>query len=262
MSAARSLAVAEAPGDVLSPSSANLFRTCGAKWFYHHVRRLPDPKTGALLQGSCFHKALEANFLQKLETRRDLPTAAVVGVYRNAWTVMAPETEFRDDEDPAALRAQGEALTVKFLDQAAPWIDPAGVELPVSGQIGGVHVRGFVDLVDVHGRVIDYKTARDKRNPVNPDYRFQLATYIRLVPHASGEAANFILTKTKIPECVSSSYTVQPCDLVAVDRLYPAIQAAIRARVFLPNRAGQRCSRKYCAFWRACQADFGGEVPA
>lgn len=43
MSAARSLVVAEAPADTLSPSSANLYRTCGAKWFYRHVRRLPDP---------------------------------------------------------------------------------------------------------------------------------------------------------------------------------------------------------------------------
>jgi hypothetical protein len=70
-----------APGDVLSPSGASQFLGCGFKWFCRHVLKLSDPKTGALLQGSCVHAALEENFRQKIETKEDLPTAGVKAIY-------------------------------------------------------------------------------------------------------------------------------------------------------------------------------------
>jgi hypothetical protein len=41
---------------------------------------------------------------------------------------------------------------------------------------------------------------------------------------------------------------------------YPLVQRAIRTGLFLPNRSNYMCSRKYCAFWRPCQNEFGGEV--
>ena len=45
-----------------------------------------------------------------------------------------------------------------------------------------------------------------------------------------------------------------------IERMYPLVQQAIRTGLFLPNRSNYMCSRKYCAFWRACQNEFGGEV--
>src|ERR1700686_5066146 len=109
-----------APGDVLSPSGASQFLGCGFKWFCKHVLKLPDPKTGALLQGSCVHAALAENFQQKLETRVDLPAAGVRAIYAEAWGKMSLETEFRDDEEPDTLKVEGEALTLKYMDEKAP----------------------------------------------------------------------------------------------------------------------------------------------
>lgn len=37
--------------------------------------------------------------------------------------------------------------------------EPAAVELPITGEIGGVAVRGYVDLLDTIGRVIELKSA-------------------------------------------------------------------------------------------------------
>ena len=45
-----------------------------------------------------------------------------------------------------------------------------------------------------------------------------------------------------------------------VQKLYPAVQQAIRAGLFLPNRSSNLCSRKYCSFWRRCEREFGGKV--
>ncbi|HEV3329900.1 MAG TPA: hypothetical protein VG096_02895 [Bryobacteraceae bacterium] len=154
----------------------------------------------------------------------------------------------------------GQALTLKYLDEACPSIEPAAVELPITGEIGGVGVRGYVDLLDTSGRVIELKSAARKPSEVSPDHRFQVATYCALSPQVSGEARVDTLVKTKTPQLVEMPYTVQACDLTEIERMYPLVPRAIRTGLFLPNRSNYMCSRKYCAFWRACQNEFGGEV--
>jgi PD-(D/E)XK nuclease superfamily len=274
VSAALPYAVEYRPGDSLSPSSHAQYRKCPAQWRYRHIDRLPDPPTGALTQGSAVHAAIGENFRQKIETQRDLPAADVRALYREAWDLLVagefPDVfgrpklpaEFAGDEDAATLKAEGEALAVKYLEEQAWAIHPAAVELPVQGVIGGVPVRGFVDLLDTTGRIIDLKVV--KRSPaedtVSADYRFQVATYRQLCPGASGQARVDSLVKTKTPKLVQQAYTVQPCDLEETQRMYPLVQQAIRTELFLPNRSSYTCSRKYCSFWRACQREFGGEV--
>jgi hypothetical protein len=50
------------------------------------------------------------------------------------------------------------------------------------GEIAGVSVRGWVDLLDLSGRIIDIKTSA-RKPAIEPEYRFQIATY---APAASG----------------------------------------------------------------------------
>ena len=210
--------------------------------------------------GRSLHAAIGANFEQKIETHEDLPAAGVVAVYRQAWAESSVETEFRDDENPKELRELGEALTVKYLDEACPAIEPAAVEFQVSGRIGGVAVHGYVDLLDVQGRVIDLKSAARKPGDISNDYRFQIATYAQLIPGGAGKARLDTLTKTKKPELVQQEFTVEPSDVEQTQKLYPAVQQAIRAGLFLPNRSSNLCSRKYCSFWRRCEDEFGGKA--
>jgi hypothetical protein len=149
----------------------------------------------------------------------------------------------------------------KYMDEAAPWIQPAAVEIEVAGEIGGVSVRGIVDLLDEEGRVVDVKTAARKPSGVSPDYAFQLATYRQITPGASGEARLDTLVKTKTVQLVQQAYTVGSQDLQATEVLYPLVQAGIANRLYFPNRQSLTCSRRNCAFWRHCEQEFGGIVP-
>ena len=176
------------------------------------------------------------------------------------WAESSVETEFREDENPKELKELGEALTVKYLDEACPAIEPAAVEFQVCGHIGGVAVHGYVDLLDVEGRIIDLKSAARKPGDISNDYRFQIATYAQLIPGGTGKARLDTLTKTKKPELVQQEFTVEPSDVEQTQKLYPAVQQAIRAGHFLPNRSSNLCSRKYCSFWRECERAFGGRV--
>jgi hypothetical protein len=210
-------------GKVLSPTQVRAFLNCSARWWFKYGLSEPEPKNSALALGSAVHRALEANFREKVTTKEDLDTLGVVALFRDAWHDQVEQTEFRDDEDPAALGKVGEQLVAKYMDEAAPWIQPAAVEVDVAGKIGGVSVRGKVDLLDEDGRVVDVKTAARKPSGIAPDYAFQLATYRQEV-------------------------------------LYPLVQEGIANGLYFPNRQSLTCSRRNCAFWRQCEREFGGTI--
>src|SRR5262249_34217292 len=151
----------------------------------------------------------------------------------------------------------------KYHEEVAPRIEPAAVELPVEGMIGGVPVRGFIDILDVHGTIIDLKSAKTSpaKNVIRPDYRFQIATYERLSPQASGEARLDTVVKLKREvKLVSQPFTVTDADRTHVERMYPLVQEKMRSGLYMPNRNHFLCSRKYCSHWRQCETDYGGVV--
>ena len=149
-------------GKVLSPTQVRTFLNCSARWWFKYGLKLPETKNSSLALGSAVHRTLEVNFREKIATREDLETLGVVALFRSEWQDQVAETAFRDDEDPGAIGKVGEQLIAKYMDEAAPWIQPAAAEVDVTGEIGGVAVRGKVDLLDEEGRIVDVKTSARK----------------------------------------------------------------------------------------------------
>jgi len=160
-----------ARGEVLSPSQVRCFMDCQMRWWFKYALKSPDPATGKMALGRAVHAALTQNFALKVETQEDLPVTGVVALFRDAWAREREQTEFRDDEDPAELGVCGEALVSKYMDQAAPLIEPAAVEIRVEGTIGGIRVQGWIDLMDVDGRIIDLKTAARKPSGIESEWQ-------------------------------------------------------------------------------------------
>jgi hypothetical protein len=100
-------------------------------------------------------------------------------------------------EDPDELGKKGEELVSKYMEEAAPRIEPAAVELRVGGVIAGVSVTGYIDLLDVDGCVIDIKTAKARPRSINPMHRFQVATYRYLTHPARGSGRIDTLVKNQ-----------------------------------------------------------------
>jgi hypothetical protein len=67
---------------------------------------------------------------------------------------LPPCVLFAKDDDIAELQRTGAVLARKYLEEAAPEI-PATLEQSILGEIGGVPVRGYIDLVDVDERHIE-----------------------------------------------------------------------------------------------------------
>jgi PD-(D/E)XK nuclease superfamily len=253
--------VSTAPGDVLSPSQVSSIMDCAYRWYAKQVLKMPEPPTSNQILGRAVHSALAANFEQKCDTKLDLPVAGVLAVYREAWAISSEEAEFRDDEDPRELGQTGEALVAKYMEEAAPKIEPAAVEMRVEGVIAGVRVAGYIDLLDVEGCVIEIKTAKARPNCIDPMHRFQVATYRQLTPLARGTGRIDTLVKTKSPQLIQQDFLISEQELRTIHTIYPEAQNLMRGIVHLPNRQSMLCSRRHCAFWRHCEQKWGGEVP-
>jgi len=128
-------------------------------------------------------------------------------------------------------------LVAKYMDEVAPKVEPAAVELDVQGKISGVAVRGRVDVLDVEGRLIDFKTASRRPSCVAPDYAFQLATYQQITPGASGEVRIDSLVKTQTVQIVQQAYTVEEPDIRATQVLYPMARKAMGSGMLLSEPA-------------------------
>ena len=249
------------PGDVLSPSQVSSLMDCAYRWHAKHVLKMPEPPTSNQILGRAVHAALAANFEQKCDSKVDLSVIGVLAVYREAWAVLSTEMEFHDAEDPDEVGRTGEALVAKYMDEAAPLIEPAAVEMRVEGVIAGVKVAGYIDVLDVNGCVIEIKTAKARPSSINPMHRFQVATYRHLTPLAKGVGRIDTLVKTKTPQLIQQTFSISEQELRAIHTIYPEAQNLMRGGVSLPNRQSMLCSRRHCAFWRHCEQKWGGEVP-
>ncbi|MGA3257589.1 MAG: PD-(D/E)XK nuclease family protein [Bryobacteraceae bacterium] len=247
-------------GELLSPSQVNTFLSCAAKWYFRYALGLREPATGALALGTAFHSALAANFRQKIETKQDLPSETLQESFSEAFAIAAEDAEFREDEEPTALIESGQLLVAKYMADAAPAVQPKAVELPVEGTIAGVRVQGFVDLLDVEGRIIDCKTATRRPAGITPEYNLQLTTYSMITPGAIGLCRLDTVTKTTTVQLVQHSCQIGPEERRYAETIYPMAQEAMRDGIYVPRRSSPFCSRRYCGYWRECEREYGGRV--
>lgn len=246
--------------EVLSPSQVLQFLNCPAKWMFRYLRELKEPGTAEKALGKAFHETVARNFRQKIDTARDLPLAECLEFFREALGRHLQELLPRRGEHPTEMLDVGGVMVAKYLEEAAPSIQPAAVESKVSGAIGGVKVSGYVDLLDVLGRIIDSKTAVKPFRGIAHDHRLQLATYSIITAASSGACRVDTVTKGKTVRVIQKSFMVSEADRRYLEKVYPMVQASVRNGVFLPRRNSALCSRTFCGFWRVCEREFGGSV--
>jgi len=254
------VAITEALGESLSPSQVSTYMSCPAKWYFRYLIGLSEPTTGALALGKAFHGTLARNFRQKLSTGRDMEAEELREVLVEEWSTAIADADLRDDEDADKLAATGQVLVAAYMTEAAGPLKPNAVEQTVQGEIGGVKVRGIVDLLDADGRVVDFKTASKRPNGLSAEHSLQLATYAMITPGASGLCRLDTVTKTKTVQVIQQSYQVGSEDRRFAETLYPMVQESIQDGIYPPHRSSPMCSRRYCGYWRKCEHEFGGRV--
>src|ERR1022692_3505797 len=154
--------------DVLSPSQVRTFMDCSARWWYKYGLGLPDPKGSSLVRGIVVHRMAEIYLRTKFAGAAP-EVDELAEIFDDVWQETSAEGSYQPGEDLDKLKQQTATLARLYLDEVAPEIEPAvirgepAIELRVSGQIGGVNIRGILGPVDSQGRLPGPQTAA--RNP-------------------------------------------------------------------------------------------------
>ncbi len=155
---------------------------CPKKYEYRYVLETPAPAKPELAFGVAIHESLEHNFMQKIESRVDLPAREVGDFFRRVLDerlASVPEEFLRGPSDPHYLRALGEHFLERFLIERAPALQPAprGVECSFRLPLPGDHeLTGQFDLLDTDWVLHDFKTSNKPYDPKRAD-KTQLVLY-------------------------------------------------------------------------------------
>lgn len=241
----------------LSPSSIDTWQQCPLKYRYSRIDRLPDPPGDAALLGTFVHKTLE---VLHRRPRHERSLQDMREVMRQEWDVTYSErmAQFYDN-DPEELnrfqwRAWQRVLTYYGMEDPAQ-ISTDGVEVNVSGQIGGVTVKGIVDRSvrqpDGTLLVTDYKTGK------TPAPRFRQGKFQQLLIYAyllsEGLDSVTACELLYLGDGTRLHHEVTKRDLREVEgtvvQVRSEIDAAIQADHFRPVR---QTLCKWCSFQSIC----------
>lgn len=253
----------------LSATQLDCLFTCGERYRRRYVEGEKIAPGIALLIGSCTHKGIEINFRQKIAShqnlpRRDVVEAAVAGIHS---TIAEDGVELDAAEQSRGRDAVvGDAVdSVAMLaglhyDTQAQDYQPVAIEKEILIPFpNATHdMMGFIDLVDDHERVIDFKTAGKSKSQTDADSSVQLTIYAashwREHARMPSECRLDVLVKTKTPKRQIVTTQRDPTDLRALLARVNAALTIIQAGNYGPCVPGHwQCSPKYCGYFRTCR---------
>jgi putative RecB family exonuclease len=220
----------------------------------------PAFRSGALALGSAVHSTLD--WLHRAWKGTGRPAEdQVLRIFDADLT-----TQVRDGVplrgDPEALRTQGWKLLEVYLHETpvkairavelpfeVPIVDPrSGEELPVP-------LRGYVDLIEADGTLVEVKTASRKPDPTALQLHLQMTAYSYAMTRIYGErpkARLDCLMKTQEPRLERIPVEREEADDAHLFVLASEVLSAIERQSFFPN-PGWMCRdcefRPVCTVW-------------
>lgn len=189
------------PMQHLSASQLNMLLTCPEQWRRRYLLGEKEAPGGSRLLGTATHKAIEVNFLHRIETGEQLPEADVLDTFHETWEREIEEVggagEVRWDakEAPDVLRSQGHALTAAYHSVVAPRVHPIAAEQRFRIEGLPVPIVGVID-VETRNHLIDVKTTSKKASTPKSSWLNQARLYQLRTPKAFEW---HLLTRTKTP---------------------------------------------------------------
>jgi putative RecB family exonuclease len=254
----------------LSVSQVNAYLACPLKYRFQYVDHIEKPwRAAALAFGSSVHAAVEWFHTQR-QFGKVPDVTEVLKIFDADWYAQNLEPlVFSDRESKDGLLQKGREMLQLYVTEQAEWPIPAAVEQsfevdlhdPETGEVLDVRFRGFIDLIEQDGTVVDLKTAGRSLESGGLERHLQLSAYALAGLILTGNIPKLrldMLFKTARPrfERLESSRTVS--ELAWVAQLIREVALAIQTEHFFPNPSW-RCSE--CEYFAHCQRWRGYEAP-
>ena len=248
--------------EALSVSQVEAYLACPLKYRFRYIDQIPPPwRPAALAFGASVHAAIEWFHRERLAGRE--PTAAQVqAIFDADWYAQNLDPlVFAEWDSKTSLAEKGRAMLALYVERAGS-VRPKTAEErfeidlfdPVTGEVLDVRLRGFIDLIEEDGTLVELKTAARMLDPGSLERHLQVSTYALAVFPREGKVPKLrldILLKTKVPRLERLPTTRTTEDLAWTARLIEGTAQAIRAGHFYPNPSW-RCTE--CEYFAHCQA--------
>lgn len=81
-----------------------------------------------------------------------------------------------------------------------------------------------------------------------------------LADQTDGQQHNAVRLHTMTPAAVQQTVEVDQAYRRYAEWIYAHAQQQMREGAITPRRSSNLCTKKHCAFWRECVAEYGGSV--
>jgi putative RecB family exonuclease len=245
----------------LSPSKISAFKHCPLAFRFSVIDRLPEPPSPWASKGTLVHRALELLMLRPPD-QRTLPSA--LADLERARAELADHPEFAGleltEEEWDTFHADAANLVARYFQLEDPaTVQPIGLELLMSVELGSLTLRGIIDRLELDGDgelvVTDYKTGTAPREGFEQDRLGGVHFYSLLCQRLLGRRpARVQLMYLSTPEVIIARPSEQ--SVVGMERraqaLWTAVERACERDDFRP-RPGRLCDwcsfRPYCPSW-------------
>jgi len=253
----------------LSATQLSMFLRCPRQYMFRYLEKRKIPPSGAMVQSKAWHKTVEENYRQKVESEKDLPLSHMREFFASAYdeALQAEEIDFGAGEDPCRLKDQGVDITTAHHKFVAPKVSPLLVEEKFCISLGDefpYDLLGYWDLVDKDGMVVDNKAYKRCPSQQDADRDIQLGLYSLGYRVSQGKVEKGLrldaIIKNKTPKAVQIRTTRTNDDCRFLLGLIEQIALAIQSGVFYPNPTGWSCSPRFCGYWALCIGKGGSKT--
>jgi putative RecB family exonuclease len=225
----------------LSVTQIRMYLRCPLQYFFRYVCDLKIPPGGDMMLGRTIHSALQENYQQKIESHQDLPLDHVTDFFSDRWEQDTHETHFSPDENSGKLKDQGIGLLTAYQKQISPRIQPVEVEREFLVDTGktDLPLKGYIDLIDDQGFIIDHKTSKRSYQSDAAEKDIQLTAYALAYRQLFGQEEKGVrldaMIRNKQPKIQQLSATRTQDEIGRFARLAGQVENAIRKGVYYPN---------------------------
>lgn len=267
----------EIPDVHLSPSQMNMYSRCQQAWYYRYILGMKTPPTKHLTAGSVYDDALTNNFQQKIKSKVDLTEQEILDIADTSFSIREEETEWYGDS-PAETKDTVISLLKEYVETGiGEKIQPAVTQKLYDVHFEGMAwtIKGFSDVEEVNGRIIDNKTTgvtpSTDINKLDQGHKLQMDIYAIAKKYSEGvEEGNLrrldYAVKLKAPRIIQIE--LPPLTPEDVKYFQKKVSAQFQQMELLrndqmkpdTNRSHFMCSQKMCGYWTRCVKDNGGTV--
>jgi len=245
----------------LSATQIGMFLRCPRQYEFRYMQGLKQPPSGAMVQSKVWHRTVEENYRQKIESAKDLPLPRMEEFYAAQYeeALKAEEIAFEAGTNPGRLKDQGVAITAAHHLLIAPKVRPLLVEERFCINLGDdfpYDLVGIWDVVDQDGFIADNKAYGRTPSQDDVDKDIQLGLYSLGYRVSQGKAEKGLrldaVIKNKEPKPVQIRTTRTNEDCRFLLDLIEQVAKAMQSGSFYPNPNGWHCSPTRCGYWSQC----------